>query len=301
VVRPTPQPIEKIFITSGSPVIAQSSGGRIVKDMNMRLLASVVFSLSLSAVAGCSAGNATSTTSSSGNGDGGAGNGATAASSGTSCSEILTCISNQNCNEQSCIDACIAKGSPDAQTAAKALDSCDLKNMCQDSSCLQTKCASELSACQSQMNAGGSSAGGAPQNVPAGSIPSNVVGTWTAGDSSNLGNEREFVFNADGTASYILVWMQGATNCSMTTTTRSDGTAVVDDTTITIYEATSKTTQTNCSGSSTNTPETPETLKFTYEVRMDGSVFVTDAACASQYASDPASADLYCRFTYRKQ
>jgi hypothetical protein len=268
--------------------------------MNMRLLASVVLSLSLSALAGCSAGNASSTTSSSGNGSGGGNGGSAAASSGTTCSEILTCISNQSCNDQSCIDACIAKGSPDAQTAAKALDTCDTMNMCQDSSCLQTKCSAELSACQSQMNSGGSSGSTGAQNVPPGSIPANVVGTWTAGNSADLGVEHQFVFDADGTASYLDASTESYSCGEKTIVTRSDGTGVVDASTITIYVATAKTTTTGC-GMSNSVPESNDTLKYTYQSQQDGSVWVTDSKCAAQYAGDQPSINLYCLSTFRKQ
>lgn len=265
-------------------------------QMSRVLISLSVTALSLSALAGCSSGNKAT----SGNGDGGLGSGS---SNGVTCTEILQCVSDQNCSTQDCIEGCIAKGSTDAQTVASALDACYQKNACQDSSCLQTKCGNELDACTAQRSSGGGSGtggGGGGASVPPGSIPADAVGTWIAGNSGDLGSEQEFVFNADGTARYDLVDTYEGTGCMVTTDVRSTGTAVFDGTSFTFYEADSSTLQTRCDGTNATVPEGVETLKYTYEPQADGSIWVTDMKCAATY-SDQASINLYCRSTYRKQ
>jgi hypothetical protein len=270
--------------------------------MSFRPLSWFVVLLSISALAGCSSGASSSTT----NGDGGAGGGGTG-SNGVTCSAILTCISNQNCSTQDCIQGCIATGSNDAQATANALDDCYQANACQDSTCLQAKCPSQLSACTSQGSSGGgggSSGGGV--SVPAGSIPASFVGRWIAGDAADLGDEHQFVFNADGTASYTIAETSGSTTCTNTTSTLSTGTAVIDATTITLYEAASNTTQNEC-GTPSVVPEPAQTMPFNYTVDSNsssasyGALLVTDAACAAQYPGDQASINVYCLYTYRKQ
>lgn len=115
------------------------------------------------------------------NGAGAQGNGG--AASGVSCKEILDCVGTCADNDDACVDACIAKGTPDAQAKANQLKSCIAKNACSDSTCLQSKCSAELTTCAQDT---GSSA--APAK---GSVPSDLVGSWDH-------NGTLIAFRADG-------------------------------------------------------------------------------------------------------
>jgi hypothetical protein len=107
-------------------------------------------------------------------------------SDGVSCSVIADCAGKCADGDNACIDACIAKGTPDAQAKAGALKKCIDANACADSACMQSKCSSEVNACAAQAP---SSSGGAPAT---GSVPADLVGTWQ--DMTTL-----YEIKADGT------------------------------------------------------------------------------------------------------
>jgi hypothetical protein len=66
---------------------------------------------------------------------------------GMSCQQIRMCVFGAPCGDDACIDACAAKGSPDAQTAFAALRACTAKTCASaDVNC----------ACNEQCQAGGS-------------------------------------------------------------------------------------------------------------------------------------------------
>jgi len=105
------------------------------------------------------------------------------AAPGVSCKEILDCVGACANNDDACVDACIAKGSPDAQAKATELKSCIAKNACNDNTCLQAKCSRELTTCAQDT-------GSAPAAAK-GSVPSDLVGSWDH-------NGTLIAFRADG-------------------------------------------------------------------------------------------------------
>ncbi|HEY8078506.1 MAG TPA: hypothetical protein VIF62_30460 [Labilithrix sp.] len=101
-----------------------------------------------------------------------AADGAATTGGGTSCAEIVQCTDPCSAGDDACIDACIAKGAPSAQTAAKALKSCIETNGCADDTCLKAKCSAQVNACMQ------APAGATPPAAASGSVPSDLVGTW---------------------------------------------------------------------------------------------------------------------------
>jgi hypothetical protein len=65
------------------------------------------------------------------------------------CEGIIKCWNGCPENDEACLDACFAKGSTKGRTDLNALLACGKTNMCQDSACLQQKCAPLFAACQS--------------------------------------------------------------------------------------------------------------------------------------------------------
>ncbi|HEY8077134.1 MAG TPA: hypothetical protein VIF62_23570 [Labilithrix sp.] len=217
------------------------------------------------------------------------------------CLGILQCVTTDNCATNACVDACMQQGASAAQKQLTDLATCSQSEMCSDATCLQSKCKSQLDACiqGSKPADTGSALSG---NAPAGSVPSDWVGTWQAGDASNLTNEKEFVFGADGSGQFIESYNGSLSNCASGLVEKYIGTAVIDASASAIKVYATKVEEiTNTCGQPVTTDKPQKTLSFTYEPTSDNDgIMITDADCAAQYAGDSASANLYCRYTYRK-
>lgn len=240
-----------------------------------------------------------------GSGTGGAGTsgsgGASGAPMGTfSCLGILSCVQKNNCADDACVNNCMNQGSPDAKNAVVVLATCYKDNGCQDSTCLQQACGSELKACVGQS---APPATGIPtdpgSNVPAGSVPAWLVGEWTFLDGFDPGSEEDWVFNADGTATYSKGYAGGIAGCNNTQLLQYSGNAVVDDTTITLY-ANDATTKTDTCGAFTNQSAQPAKITYSYSVDAEGHLKTVDETCAAQYVGYDTSIGLYCTSTFTK-
>ena len=117
------------------------------------------------------------------------------------CQDIVDCIGACPSSNTTCPDACNAKGSPKAQSDVLALLQC-LVNNCSgsDTSCAGTACAGEVNAC-AQQSAGATlpspSTGTGSSPSASGSVPANLVGTWSFVSSDGA---MIYVFQADGSA-----------------------------------------------------------------------------------------------------
>jgi hypothetical protein len=214
------------------------------------------------------------------------------------CLGVLSCV-NQSCTTDACVDDCMKKGSTDAQTQVTNLATCNQNNGCNDASCLQLHCATELQAC---VSASAPTQNGTPsdgRNLPTGNVPAEFVGTWTAGDAFDPSYSQTFEFKADGTGRYAQGMSGGIGGCDNTTIINQNGPVVIDATTITFYSQTAGTTQSLC-GQEGSAPAQLKTTTFAYTLNADGSLLATEQSCAAEYAGYPTSIGLYCASTFRK-
>ncbi len=275
----------------------------MVLVMSTRGLLLVVGLLALSGCTASATNNAQPSSSSGGTtgGDAGAGAGA-AGTPPLTCLGILQCVQKNSCSTDACIDSCMKQGSSAAQKQLTDLATCNQNAGCTDSTCLQTNCKPQLDACVAGSKPAdtGTSLSG---NAPPGSVPADMVGTWTAGDAFNLSDEKEFVFGADGSGQFVEVYNGTLSQCASGLVEKYIGSAVIDESASTIKIYASKVQEiTNTCGAPVTTDKPAKTLSFTYQPGDNGDgIMITDADCAAKYPDDQASANLYCRYTYRKQ
>jgi hypothetical protein len=233
----------------------------------------------------------TSSSPSSTAGDGGAsgdGSGGTAGPVGAgalSCGAIFDCISKCAPNDSACVNACLADGTSDAQTAVNNVASCYQAHSCADSTCLQTNCAAEMQACLA------TAAGGTGQPLtgaaPTGNIPADLVGEW-------IGSETLYDFKADGTVARS----SSVTDSSCVTQSDEDGTAVASGSTVTMYFTTGIF---KICGTTSTDPYKPVTDTFTYRIDSTDvglALRLTQQNCSYTAQSD---IDFYCTNGFDKQ
>jgi hypothetical protein len=230
------------------------------------------------AIGGCS-----STTSASGTPDGGAANGNT--ESALTCIGILECASTCGDDNTPCEDACVAKGTPDAKTGIDAIVACIDKFSCNDETCFQENCSTELATCVKP-------AAGAPLtgDAPAGNVPGDLVGKWYS-------HGELWEFRADGSVTH-----GGTVNTSgCSTGNLESGTAVASGDTLTVYFTEGGVSI--CGGDSSET-YAPNTKTLTYKIstyHVDSGdrtkLSLTDVACVDAHNGD----DFYCINGFDKQ
>lgn len=134
--------------------------------------------------------------------DGGASGAGGAPDDGTvpsplSCLGVLQCAGA--CPDESvdaCVEACLVATSERSQPVTAALVQCIADNACADSSCIQAKCESELSACVADDATAIAEGGPSSGPTPTGAVPSELVGLWS---QVGLSSGMSFEFSADGT------------------------------------------------------------------------------------------------------
>ena len=178
---------------------------------------------------------------------------AAAATKPLSCVAIFDCANA--CNDDACGNACLARGSSEAQTDTLALAKCFSDHACTDAPCLQTNCQAEVDACLAQGQPMGTplEEGGAVQ----GTVPASLVGSWV---HTNYGETNRLRLDAAGTGYYQL-GVTSVASCAITEETTWDGTVAVDATTITVYGTTVTNTSFTC-GQKSQTMSAPQTLHF---------------------------------------
>lgn len=232
---------------------------------------------------GAFAGGCSSTTSGAAP-DGGASSsgGSGTAANALSCNGVLECASKCGANDSACMDACVAKGTPDAKTAVAAIVTCIDTNKCEDAACFQQNCQAELATCVTPAT-GEAFAG----TAPAGSVPADLVGKWYS-----FGELWEF--RADGS----MMHGDNVSTSGCNTSNVESGTAVVSGTTLTIYFTTGGISV--CGGSQTE-GYVPNTKAFTYRIDSGTTGLTLHLKEQNCRYSDPALADNYCSYGYDKQ
>jgi hypothetical protein len=185
-------------------------------------------------------------------------------SQGITCKEILACAADCADGDQACEDACIAQGSPGGKGAIDAISACFDKNGCTDVACVQSKCSSEIQACLQQTNPPPSGST-ASTTAPQGSVPTELVGTWT--HTSSHGNSS-YQFNADGTL-VKATRMETNYGCASIVEYASTGTAVFEGQNLTIYEVEGTTTSIVCDQGRTVEPISPSSTAYTWRFGAD--------------------------------
>lgn len=223
--------------------------------------------LALGAVTACTTTTTTTATPTDGGTSADGGSPTDGGTSGTvaplTCLEIFQCAAD--CTGTGCEDACLARGSADAKTAAGGLATCYQTNSCADATCLQTKCNTELGACGAQS---APSKGTPVSTVPPGSaVPSDLVGKWHYFYQPNVAT-KDWTFNADGTATYhneSSYDMPGG--CKWAGITNSTGTVVVQGNAVTYYQTGG--TQSSSTCGQMKTEPAPQT-SYSYQWSIDG-------------------------------
>jgi hypothetical protein len=184
--------------------------------------------------------------------------------SGLTCYEIAECAAKCRNGDEACAEACIAKGSGEGKAAADALNACGTKHACADSECVATSCQAEIDACKAQ---------GSSKPAAGGSIPANLVGTWT---STGGGAYIVRTFNADGTYGETSV-LTVSGSCESKQTYDIEGTAAFAATTMTLNRVSGTLTSETCSGKSTkDVTASTETKSWKLE---DGVLYTWAADC----------------------
>jgi hypothetical protein len=193
--------------------------------------------------------------------DGAVGDGSSSAP--LTCLEIFRCASA--CSGNGCEEACLARGTAEAQEATTNVVTCYQANACDGGECLQAKCNAELSACGAQQDPGGKPVETVP---PASAAPATLVGKWHSYYAPDAATE-DWTFNADGTAAhYSASAYTMAGGCQWAGITDSTGTVVVTGTTLTYYQTAGTHMSSTCGFKTT---DSAPTKAYTFEWAIDGS------------------------------
>lgn len=216
--------------------------------------------------------------------------GSGAVSSALTCLAIIQCIVECPDADAACPDACFGKGSPTGQSNAEALAVCIDKQKCADETCLQAKCMAPLEAC---VTSSATPPSGKPLqgNVPPGSVPSDMVGSFVR---ANYGTTVRLTLKADGTGSYQVADASRTSGCFSTTSTTDSGNAVVTSDTIKIYATEVLVERKVCSSPIERENGTPTTIELKYTRKDADTLAVVDQVCAAKYPDSEYSQGFYC-------
>ena len=111
------------------------------------------------------------------------------------CAQILTDC-DRMCTTPDCVEACGARGLPDAQRLHGALVACAKASGCFEQTCVMDKCGAEIEACQADEAreeaatappAAADAGPGAAPSTPSTPPPPGLTGKWSQGSVSNTG------------------------------------------------------------------------------------------------------------------
>ncbi|MBK9000394.1 MAG: hypothetical protein IPM35_32135 [Myxococcales bacterium] len=248
------------------------------------------------AASGGTSGGGTGATAGSGNAGGTGGAGAAPSFGAATCMGILECIVACPDGDQTCLDNCLAAGSPDAQNKLVSLANCVAAQNCADVECMGQNCTTELADCidvtaqgGGQQNPGGS--------VPPGSVPAELVGQWVSVGSTEW---LSYTFGADGSASYSRYKESTIGTCTITADSDwPTGSATVNGDTLTVSLAAGATNVAyapiSCGSAYTN-PAQPKLISFKWELDTTANppwLLLTETPCNS--GTD------YCSVSLHKQ
>jgi hypothetical protein len=166
-----------------------------------------------------------------------------------------------------------------------------------DATCIQTQCTATLNDCvtSSAPAPSGMPLDGAP---PQGSVPANLVGTWS---HTNFGTTNRIVLKADGTGSSFIGIAGGDAGCITLNSTTDAGNAVVTSDLITIYATQVTNLEKDCSAPTVTTQGDPVVVEIAWSLRDPTTLVIVPVDCAAMYVNNPAGVNLYCRTVLTKQ
>jgi hypothetical protein len=136
--------------------------------------------------------------------------------------------------------------------------------------------------------------GGPAREVPPGSVPEDLVGTWSG---ARDGITERLIFNGDGTGSWeSSIVTESSGGCLSFTRTLRDGTVVIDDTTITVHETSKVEQLQECRPPTmdTNKTATSESLQWHRAENDPTTILIIDEACAAKYPGQENCNTLGC-------
>jgi hypothetical protein len=227
-----------------------------------------------------------------GDGEGGSPSESTASSSSDvpilDCPGIFTCA--ETCTDAACEEACIAAGSPEAQAAVYAMVECYTNNGCQDTDCFQQNCSQEINDCVNPQTGGPP-----PTDVPQGSAPADVVGSWHY-FYAGTANTDDWTFDANGNATHYVASSFQMGGCVYAGIDDSAGTVVFTDTKLFYYKTSGTVAQDSC-GVQTTEAVTPATYEFDWSLQ-DGKLVLRARDIPACTMEPPAPS---CILTYERQ
>lgn len=274
--------------------------------------------LCVGAFAGCTAKQGATAADAGSTGEAGAG--------ASSCLDILKCIADCPDTDSACPDGCAQKGTAEGQSAITGLASCVDSQKCTTGACVTEKCADPLKVCVDSSKLEPAMPPPLVGDAPPGSVPADLVGTWSA---TTDGNGGKLVLGADGTGSWFhgfsyLGYPDGSsTSCLVIGSTTSSGTVVVEEAPagappggppygkITVYATSVVKSFRNCSGPLQNTNEPAATVELAWYRDYDGSgyqntadpnlIFIIDSDCAAKYPGQATPIAMYCTTRVKRQ
>jgi hypothetical protein len=207
--------------------------------------------------------------------------------------DILSCIAECPDADATCPDVCYEKGSPGGQAELVELLKCMDANKCEDVACIEAQCATPLQTCLTSSTSGG----GTPNSdggVPPGSIPPELVGTWTQPGSTDWSG---FTFSADGSATHSKYKETWIGTCSMSANTDwTNGSAVASGNVLTVTLGEGVTAVAFVGGCGTGYSKASPGKVMSLKYALDSSngqpgIWLTDLACTGEY----------CENYYKKQ
>lgn len=225
--------------------------------MNLR----TVVALGTMALAGCAP---------SGDGGGGTDGGTDKDGGGaatSTCLDIMNCIAGCANNDNACVDACYAAGSPTGQSQLLDLLNCMNAQQCTDVPCVQTQCSTPLQTC-----VGSSTTGGGTTNtggVPPGNVPPELVGSWSG---AGWDEDIQLTLNADGSAALMRYKQSSIGSCDMGVTSRwTTGSAVASGNQLTLTLGPGTTTVVWVGGCGSNYQNPTDGVVYRYSYQLDTS------------------------------
>lgn len=176
------------------------------------------------------------------------------------CADILTCASEcPEADEDACSDGCLERGSKPAQDAVLTLVSCVQDKACEESTCIQEKCGTELGACLEQAASGVGAGESPPTAAEPSELPAALLGVW---DKSAI----RYEFEANGVTTLIAIFTTSYSGCQSKTEVYSTGVSTVNGDQLVYHRAEGTVTSVLCSGPPKVSPLAAADFTYTYEL-----------------------------------
>jgi hypothetical protein len=202
----------------------------------------------------------------------------------STCMDLLSCIADCPETDANCPDACYSAGAAPAQSQLLALLTCMDDKKCEDVTCTEAQCPTELVTCLESSTTGG----GTPNpdgGVPTGAIPAELVGYWVQPGWSDV---SDFTFAAGGSAIHTKYKESSVGSCSMSVNSEWKTGSVAakgDELTVTLAEGVTAVAWIGGCGTGYTNAAPGKVLNFKYALDLAGDkpgIWLTDLACTGE-------------------